>query len=56
MLLIAILTILSNEGSLVGNERFARRHRQVLNEFLGTDFGQEPSVPDVNYVGRRVNT
>ncbi len=23
--------------------RFARRHRQVLNEVLGTDFGKEPS-------------
>lgn len=43
MLLVAILTILSNEGSLVGIERFARRHRQVLNELLGTDFGKEPS-------------
>ncbi len=30
MLLIAILAILSNEGSLVGIERFAHRHRQVL--------------------------
>jgi hypothetical protein len=43
MLLVAILAILSNEGSLVGIERFARRHRQVLNELLGTDFGKEPS-------------
>ena len=41
MLLVAILAILSNEGSLVGIERFARRHRQVLNELLGTDFGKE---------------
>ena len=43
MLLVAILAILGNEGSLVGIERFARRHRQVLNELLGTDFGKEPS-------------
>jgi hypothetical protein len=43
ILLVAILAILSNEGSLVGIERFARRHRQVLNELLGTDFGKEPS-------------
>jgi hypothetical protein len=43
MLLVAILAILSNEGSLVGIERFARRHREVLNALLGTDFGQEPS-------------
>jgi hypothetical protein len=44
MLLVAILAILSNEGSsLVGIERFARSHRQVLNELLGTDFGKEPS-------------
>jgi hypothetical protein len=39
MLLVAILAILSNEGSLVGIERFARRHRQVLNELLGMDVG-----------------
>ncbi len=43
MLPVAILAILSNEGSLVGIERFARRHREVLNELLGTDFGKEPS-------------
>ena len=43
MLLVAILAILSNEGSLVGIELFARRHREVLNELLGTDFGKEPS-------------
>jgi hypothetical protein len=40
MLLVAIL---SNEGFLVGIERLPRRHRQVLNELLGTDFGKEPS-------------
>lgn len=39
--LVAILTILSGEGSFVEMERFAtRRHR--LNELLGTDFGQSP--------------
>jgi hypothetical protein len=43
MLLVAVLAILSNEGSLVNIERFARRHRQVLNELLDTDFGKEPS-------------
>ena len=41
--ILAILAILSNEGSLVGIERFARRHREVLNALLGTDFGKEPS-------------
>jgi hypothetical protein len=40
MLLVATLAILSNEGSLVGIERFARRRRQVLTELLGTDFTQ----------------
>jgi hypothetical protein len=43
MLLVAILAIRSNEGSLVGIERFARRHREVLNALLGTDFGKESS-------------
>ncbi len=43
MHLVVILAILSNEGSLVGIERFARRHRKVLNELMGTDFGKEPS-------------
>jgi hypothetical protein len=43
MLPVAILAIPSNERSLVGIKRFARRHRQVLNELLGTDFGKEPS-------------
>jgi hypothetical protein len=43
MLLVAILAILSNQGSLVGMERFAKRHRQTLNELLGTDFGKSPS-------------
>jgi hypothetical protein len=43
MLMVAILAILSNKGSLVSIERFARRHRQVLNELQGTDFGKESS-------------
>ncbi len=43
MLLLAILSILSGQGSLVGRERFAKRHRQTLNEHLGTDFGKSPS-------------
>lgn len=43
MLLVAILAILSGQGSLVGMERFAKRHRQMLNELLGTDFGKSPS-------------
>ena len=43
MLLVAILAILSGQGSLVGMERFAKRHRQTLNELMGTDFGKSPS-------------
>ncbi len=43
MVLVAILAILSNEGSLVGIERFAKRHRQMLNDLLATDFGKSPS-------------
>ena len=43
MLLVAILAILSGQGSLVGMERFAKRHRQTLNEVLSTDFGKSPS-------------
>jgi hypothetical protein len=43
MLLVAILSILSGQGSLVGMERFAKRHRQTLNDLLGTDFGKSPS-------------
>ena len=43
MLLVAILSILSGQGSLVGMERFASRHRQALNELLGTDFAKSPS-------------
>jgi hypothetical protein len=43
MLLVAILANLSGQGSLVGMERFAIRHRQALNELLGTDFCKSPS-------------
>jgi hypothetical protein len=34
MLLVAILAILSGQGSLMGMERFAKRHRKALNELL----------------------
>jgi hypothetical protein len=34
MLLVAILAILSNQGLLMGMERFAKRHRMTLNELL----------------------
>ena len=43
MLLVASLSILSGQGSLVGMERFAKRHRQALNELLGTNFGKSQS-------------
>jgi hypothetical protein len=34
---VAILaTVLSNQGSLLGMERFAKRHRKTLNELLCT--------------------
>ncbi len=34
----AILSIVSDQGSLVRMGRFAKRHRQALNELLRTDF------------------
>jgi len=34
---VAILAIHSNQGSLMGMERFTKRHRMALNELLGTD-------------------
>lgn len=37
VLLVAILSILSGQGSLVGMEQFAKRHREKLNALLGTD-------------------
>jgi hypothetical protein len=43
MLLVAILAILSDQGSLMGMERFAKRHRKTLNELLGTDVAKPPS-------------
>jgi hypothetical protein len=43
MLLVAILAILSNQGSLLGMERFAKRHRKTLNELLGTHIASPPS-------------
>jgi hypothetical protein len=43
MLLVAILAILSYQGSLLGMERFARRHRKTLNELLGTLVANPPS-------------
>ena len=43
MLLVAILAILSGQGSLLGMERFAKRHRKVLNELLGTHVAKPPS-------------
>ena len=40
---VAILPILSNQGSLVDIERFAMRYRQTLNELLGNDFCKSAS-------------
>jgi len=40
---VAILAILSGQGSLVGMQGFPKRHRQMLNRLLGTDFGKSPS-------------
>jgi hypothetical protein len=43
MLLVAILAILRCQGSLMGMERFAKRHRKTLNELLGTQVAKPPS-------------
>lgn len=43
MLRVAIRAILSGQGSLLGMERFAKRHRKVLNELLGTHVAKPPS-------------
>ena len=48
MLLVAILAILSNQGSLLGMERFAKRHRKTLksllkNPVVSAKMGQLPS-------------
>ena len=37
------LSILSNQGSLMGMERFAKRHLQTLNDRLGADVAKPPS-------------
>ena len=42
MLLVAILAILSGQGSLLGMERFAKRHRKTLNQLLGTHIAKCP--------------
>lgn len=39
----AFLSILSEQGSLVGVKRFAKRHRQTFNERLITEYGKSPS-------------
>ena len=36
MLLVAILAIISGQGSLLGMERFAKWHCKTLSELLGT--------------------
>ena len=43
MLLVAILSILSGQGSLMGMERFAKRHRKTLHKMLGTHVAKPPS-------------
>jgi hypothetical protein len=43
MLLVAILAILSGQGSLLGMERFAKRHRKTLNQLLGTHIAKSLS-------------
>ncbi len=43
MLLVATLSILSGQGSLLGMERFAKRHRKTLNELLGTQATKPPT-------------
>ena len=43
MLLVAILAILTKQGSLMGMERFAKRHRNTLIELLGTHIASPPS-------------
>jgi hypothetical protein len=43
MLLVAILAILSKQGSLMGLERSAKRHGKTLNALLGTQIAKPPS-------------
>jgi hypothetical protein len=51
MLLVAILAILGNQGSLLGMERFARSQCKILNALLATHVAQSPSQPP-SLVGR----
>jgi hypothetical protein len=50
MLLVAILVILSGQGSLVGMERFATRHLALLNEVLGLEIRKPPSDSTFRYL------
>jgi hypothetical protein len=50
MLLVAILAILSGQGSLVGMERFAKRHLALLNEVLDLEIGKPPSDSTFRYL------
>jgi hypothetical protein len=43
VLLVAILTVLSGQGTLAGMERFATRHLAFLNEVLGLEIGKPAS-------------
>jgi hypothetical protein len=45
LLLVAILAILSGQGSLLGMDRFPIRHRKTHNELHGTHIGKPPSDP-----------
>ena len=49
MLLVAILAILSGQGSLVGMERFAKRHLALLNDVLGLEIRKPPSDSTFRY-------
>ena len=42
MLMVVILAILSNQGSLVGMQRLAKHHHKALNELLGTHVANSP--------------
>jgi hypothetical protein len=58
MLLVAILAILSGQGSMVGMERYsfgegfayAKRHLALLNEVLGLEIGKPPSDSTFRYL------
>lgn len=47
MLLVAILAILSGQGSRLGMDCFAKRHRKALNELLGTHIAK--TLPDSTF-------